>query len=866
MELIEGATLAEEIAGGPMATERVARCGAQIASALAEAHAHGIVHRDLKPANIMVTRHGLKVLDFGIARKSSDVHVTETKMIVGTPAYMAPEQVAGQEAGPRTDLFALGLLLYEMAVGKLPFPGTSLGLMLASGSQVTAPPLSRERAAIPADLSGLVSRLLQKDPAQRPHSAIEVARELTALADRLDAPAGSSVLRPAYALPVALMLVLLMGASGFWFYRRSQHRQWAKDEAAPEISRLIGDGKPLAAFLTLQEAERYLPGDPRLTSVAKTAARFVSISSTPPGAKVEIQDYISPGSEWLPLGTTPLEHVRIPAGFLRWKLSMPGAASFVAAPVTEDTMRFVLAPASGAPSGMVAVPGGSYGNLIGFVGWVNYELPPFYIDKFEVTNRQYQAFVDAGGYRKREYWKEKFVSDGKELTWDQAMDLFRDPTGRPGPSTWTGGHFPQGRADFPVSGVSWYEAAAYAEYAGHSLPALGQWYKAAPDDDVIRFVVDESNFGGQGPMAAGTTASVDPYGTHDMIGNVREWALNSVLRDQRFILGGAWNTQTYQAFEPEALPPFDRSPSNGFRTVLNRAPLPAATAGPVRGLVRDFDRTKPAADSVFAAYKVMYWYDPRRPLDAESQGIAETTADWTKEKITIDAGYAADRLPVFLFLPKNVRPPFQAVVFFPSARVNLMPSSDTLGDMDFIDYVIQSGRAVIYPIYLGTYERSKETDAWPGTAGSRELLIRQSREVRRVVDYLDTRPEIDKSRLAYLGVSQGSADGVIFTALEDRFRAIVFLDGGFFLGPADPGTDQVDFAPRIDKPVLMMNGRYDFTFPPDLAQAPMLRMIGTPKEDKRRVVLDTPHNIALRKPELSREVLGWLDKYLGNVR
>ncbi|MGA3027856.1 MAG: bifunctional serine/threonine-protein kinase/formylglycine-generating enzyme family protein [Bryobacteraceae bacterium] len=864
MELLEGSTLAEEVRRGPLPPGRVARFGAQIAGALAEAHIHGIVHRDLKPANVMLTRHGLKVLDFGIARKLGEAPLTEANMIVGTPVYMAPEQMAGHEADARTDLFALGLVLYEMAVGKLPFPGASLGQMLASGSRVSVPPPSRERAAIPSNLDWIVTKLLQKDPAQRPQSALEVAGELTALADRLDAPARRSLLRPAYVVPVVLLLVLLIGG-GAWLYRRAQHRIWARQEAVPEISRLMEAGKPLAAFLALQKAERYLPGDPQLAKIAKNAARFVSIRSAPSGAKVEIQDYSSPDSGWFALGTTPLQRIRIPSGFLRWRLSKPGAADFVAAPVISDNMQFTFGPALDAPPGMVPVPGGSYGNMIGFIGWVNYQLPPYDIDKFEVTNRQYQAFVDAGGYQKRQYWKQRFVKDGKELSWDEAMDLFRDPTGRSGPSTWAGGHFPPGRTDYPVSGVSWYEAAACAEYMGHSLPAIGQWYRAAPDEDVIRFVVNQSNFGGHGLLPAEPTASVGPYGTYDMTGNVREWALNTVYGDQRFILGGAWNTQTYQAFDPEALPPFDRSPANGFRTVRNRAPLPAATAGPVTGLARDFAKAKPASDAVFAVYKAMYGYDASRPLSPETQGIIENTADWTKEKIVIDAGYADQRFPVFLFLPKNVHPPYQAVVFFPSARANLVPSSDNLGDMDFIDYVIQSGRALIYPIYLGTYERAKEAETWPGTVGSLDWLIRQSKEVRRAVDYLETRPEIDKDKLAYVGVSQGSADGLIFTALEDRFRAVVFLDGGFFLGPAAAGADQVDFAPRLRRPALMMNGRYDFTFPPDRAQIPMFRMIGTPEPDKRQVILDTPHNIALRKPELSREVLGWLDKYLGKV-
>ena len=95
---------------------------------------------------------------------------------------------------------------------------------------------------------------------------------------------------------------------------------------------------------------------------------------------------------------------------------------------------------------MVPVTEVRIANLIGFIGWVRYPLPAFDMDQFEVSNSEYQKFVDQGGYQKREYWKEKFVKDGKELSWEQAMDLFRDPTGRPGPSTWEGGHFPQGQA------------------------------------------------------------------------------------------------------------------------------------------------------------------------------------------------------------------------------------------------------------------------------------------------------------------------------------------------------------------------------------------------------------------------------------
>ena len=857
MELVEGETLAARLTTGSLSLEETLRYATQIAGAMAEAHAHEIVHRDLKPANIMLTRHGVKVLDFGLAKMLSEPGITDTRAVMGTPAYMAPEQADGREPGSATDLFSFGLVLYEMAAGKLPFPGASLAQMLSTGSKAAIPPPSEQRAELPAELDELVAKLLKKNPASRPQSASEVAQQLAALRERLTAPALQPRLRPALAVGAIVMILLLAG--GIWLYRRMEQRRWVREEAIPQAAKLTAQ-QPLAAFLLLRKAEQILPGDPQLAGIVKSATRFTTVESTPTGAKVEIQDYLSP-ADWFSLGTTPLKNVRIPVGYFRWKISKPGEKEFVAAPPTSDAMKFTL-PSADREAGMVPVPGGIWGALVDFLGWQVYALPAYDIDRFEVTNAQYQEFVDQGGYRKPEYWKEKFVKDGKELTWGQAMDLFRDPTGRPGPSTWEAGHYPQGQAEYPVSGVSWYEAAAYAAFVGKSLPAMGQWFKAAPAD-LAPFSVDQSNFGGRGPVQVGTFAGVGPYGTYDMAGNVREWCLTAI-DDGRFILGGAWRTQTYAAMDPEVLPPFDRSPLNGFRTVRNHGVLSAAAAAPLVTRGRDFSKVNPVADDVFQVYKTMYAYD-RTPLNAKMEGIVEDTAAWTREKITIDAGYEGQRLAMYLFLPKNVRPPFQTVVFFPSARVEFMADSRNPGDMQFVDYAIKSGRALLYPIYQGTYERVAPNQARPGDIEDLQLVIQRSKEVRRSVDYLATRPEIDASKLAYLGVSMGSAYGVIFSALEDRFRTLVFLDGGFFLGAARRGRDQVDFAARITKPVLMVNGKYDFSFSPLRSQEPLLRILGTPAADKRRVVLDTPHDVSQQKEALSSEVLAWLDKYLGRV-
>jgi formylglycine-generating enzyme required for sulfatase activity len=148
----------------------------------------------------------------------------------------------------------------------------------------------------------------------------------------------------------------------------------------------------------------------------------------------------------------------------------------------------------------------------------------------------------AGGYTREEFWKHPFADGTRTLTFREAMDRFRDSTGRPGPATWMVGAYPDGEDELPVSGVSWYEAAAYASFAGKELPTVYHWYRADTANDIQTLpglVLSGTNHEGVGPRAS-ARGSMSAYGAIDMAGNVREWSANASDNATRLTLGGAW--------------------------------------------------------------------------------------------------------------------------------------------------------------------------------------------------------------------------------------------------------------------------------------------------------------------------------------
>jgi cephalosporin-C deacetylase-like acetyl esterase len=280
---------------------------------------------------------------------------------------------------------------------------------------------------------------------------------------------------------------------------------------------------------------------------------------------------------------------------------------------------------------------------------------------------------------------------------------------------------------------------------------------------------------------------------------------------------------------------------------------------------------QPCSDEEYDIILKQFDYD-RMPLNPIIESIDESSPFWRRrEKITFNAAYDGERVIAYLFIPKDVEPPYQIVVYWPGASAPNTKSFQSLPERDFTEFVITSGRALLFPIYKGTFERQfpKNPHIVETPLTFRDWVVKLGKDLCRSVDYLETREDIDFDHLAYYGMDSGAGFGPMALAIDQRFKAAVLVAGGFVdweILEKLRSIDPLNHAPRVRIPVLMINGSEDCFFPLERGVRPMYERLGTPESHKELRIYPGGHGLlSLFSKQIRGDVLGWLDRYLEPV-
>lgn len=936
MQYVEGKTLSDLLENETFSIRRALKIIAQIAEAIRDAHTNGIIHRDIKPANIIVSLgNQIKVLDFGLAKRFNpeDGETSSLKsilshpgLIMGTASYMSPEQTRGTAVDARTDLWSLGVVLYEMTAGKKPFMGDSLADKFVS--------ILNDEPHFPEDfdeaLKEIILRLLEKDADKRYQTADELIADLKNLRQEVEfekqlqthisTEADSSILNARFLhsgkintekklrivedtpktfwqkigwtqIISSSLLFLILGISG-WYLLNQSNLNWAREQAK-KAAKLAETERNFEAYDLVLQIQNYLsPDDEELKKLMPTITDKLSVTSEPAGANVYLKRFLPNENGEFPepqfVGTTPIKNLQIARGHHILRIEKEGFApfertisgtipriggSFIDSPPLE--VEAELIEANKVPENMVFVPGGEYS----LVNWARpiqdkVQLDAFFIDKYEVPNKDFKEFISAGGYQTKKFWKFPFIREGREISLEEAVESFKDKTGLPAPRGWSNQNFPEEEENLPVTGITWYEAAAFAEFREKQLPTVFQWEKAArngvfdPRYNAMPWGLIKqgettdfrANFSSGGAVSVTNLEfGMSPFGVFNMAGNVSEWLLNH--SGGNFVTGGgAWNDLPYSFGDYGEYPGFFASNKLGFRCVLN-SPGTKKDQGSQDLLPEEVPNYESSNENNYKIWLTHYQYD-KKPLDAKIVATEETE-EWTMQKITF-AGENNELIIAYLHLPKNYKRPLQIIHYLPPGDVvdglRSVPDSVEM----FLAPFLKSGRGVFTVVLKGYDERPFPNDYVPpkrNTVEFRRQAVNWMTDLRRGVDYLQTRDDIDFKTLTFVGISNGANLGVLTLGVEKRYNSAILVGAGVDKEWADwiAEANFINFAPHSKVPKLLINGRYDETHPLKTYTEPLYKLFNQPK---KLVIYDGGHIPTIEF--FSVTVNKWLDERLNS--
>jgi len=621
------------------------------------------------------------------------------------------------------------------------------------------------------------------------------------------------------------------------------------------------------------------PDDPDVERLWLEHSCEHEVLSEPSGARVFSREYAASDDNWRELGSTPMT-VRLPHGLhcFRFELEGHDRVEFVEAlpgwqqSAASDEMGVEypktarMQPSDGMHDDMVFVPGGDLLILItgSSIARGTHMMGDYFIDRFPVTNAQFKEFVDAGGYSDTGLWEELRSFDDNDFEFGKVAQRCLDATGRPAPAGWRFANFPEGRENYPVTGVSWFEAAAFARFRGGQLPTAGHWNRAAREylEVVSAFsgaLIEQSNFGPE-LQPVTQSAALGAFGVRDVAGNAREWVRNP-MQDGFATLGGAHTDESYMFLFNAPLDPWRRDASTGFRTMQSLGGDDPWLDRPIHsfGQPRDFS---PVSDEVFDILSTQFAYT-RQPARTQVAEMASSRMRRRYQHVTLiypDGG----RLELYLGAPANAANSQPVVIFPGQGEFQSHRQSRPLELFEHLfELLIDSGRTLVWPIYHGCNERY--AGVMQMNTEEQKVYYRDAqpvwrRELGRALDYIGTRTDLNAAQAVFLGSSYGIAMPLPAAIMEPRFTGYVLVHGGLVPWGRDlqaPIADMKNFLPRLTKPTLLLSGRFDTVFP-SISQSALFERIGTDPTDKEWAQYDVGHGFVTDEQRL--RIVEWLDR------
>jgi len=648
-------------------------------------------------------------------------------------------------------------------------------------------------------------------------------------------------------LILGIVLTALLILIFIYFFGKINKNERLVSEVIPDLIEIYDDGKINESFLKSKALINKYPNNEIIKNYYDKSSKYVYLKTD--ADEVEVSVKYAGDSIYTYLGKTPIDSFVVANtwGSMSHKLKLVHNKIEYEL-IGNDWHNYRVPDTSiDVPKGHKAFLGTDSWMFLQGINFEDVELGAFSIGTNEVSNKDYQEFVDAGGYENPLYWDFPFQVGDKIYDFNSSIKLFIGRYGKLGPANWSFGKFPSGLENHPATGISWFEARAYARFKNLNLPNIFQWTYASgiPENvfTVNQFVINNSNY--ESAQLREVTNSKGSYnGLNNIGGNVKEWALNpNGDKNEKFsIMGGAFNESSYTFKNYYSLSPFDRAIGNGFRLSKNltnkKSNLDSNT---IPYFKRNFDDLEDVSDEVFEIFKSQFEYN--KTLNAKTSNIKGLQDGYLAQKFEMETTYESEeKLFGYVIYSNKFKEKLNPVIVFPAAGSIWENSDESIPSqlLKQFKYLIDDGYVIIHPIYHNTYSREKiiKTFWASDTEAYRDAIIKIGQDYKRSLDYIESRNDFDFSNMSYFGYSWGSTTSNYLLAIDDRIKAAVLCVGGLMLQKSKKEVEAHYYVRRIKTPILHIIGKEDGIFGFEENYKPWKKLIGTPKGKLKLIELE----------------------------